>query len=280
MSKSVHRNFSILMQQRITFFSLIDFLKDVVQVVRFVVNTDNAAYTIFETLNDREMELAPLDLVKNYLFSRAERYRVGALKEYEERWAEMMALLGGVRVDSFLRAFWASRHGVMKGTKLFAAFKKTYGTPEDAYAVSIEMRAAAETYAALFASTDPIWSEFSNKARQSVDALSIVGASQLHPVVLAALSKFPHREMERLLRLLEVLAVRFQLVGKGRPGRIESLGGRAAREITTGKVATASDVFSLLSELYTPDNEFKQKFREMTETNSKKARYVLSVIER
>lgn len=262
------------------FFGLIRFLTDAVQVVRFVVNTDNAAYTIFETLNDRGLELAPLDLVKNYLFSRAERHRIGALKEFEERWAEMMALLGSVRVDSFLRAFWASRYGNMEGTKLFAAFKKMYETPAQAYAVSVDLRATAEIYAALSVPSDPIWSELSEKVRQSVDALSIIGSSQLHPIILAAYSRFPKREMERLLFLLEVIAVRFQLVGRGRPGRMESLGARAARDIWNGKVSTASEVFSLIRELYTPDDEFKQKFSEKTENDGKKARYILSRIER
>lgn len=49
--------------------SILKYLSDKVQVVRFVLTSDDAAYTIFETLNDRGLELAPLDLVKNYLFS-------------------------------------------------------------------------------------------------------------------------------------------------------------------------------------------------------------------
>jgi hypothetical protein len=46
------------------FISLIQYLTHTVQIVRFVLNGDEAAYTIFETLNDRGLELAPLDLVK------------------------------------------------------------------------------------------------------------------------------------------------------------------------------------------------------------------------
>ncbi len=103
---------------------LIQYLTDTVQVVRFVLPGDNAAYTIFETLNDRGLELAPLDLVKNYVFSRAEKYRVGSLRDFEERWAEMMTLLGSMKVDSFLRAFWASRHGTMEGPNFFLRSKR------------------------------------------------------------------------------------------------------------------------------------------------------------
>jgi len=106
------------------FLSIVEYLSDHVQIVRFALSADSAAYTIFETLNDRGLELAPLDLVKNYLFSQAEKHRNGGLAEVEERWTSMMVLLSTSRADSFLRAFWSPRHGKPEGTKLFTAFKK------------------------------------------------------------------------------------------------------------------------------------------------------------
>jgi len=262
------------------FVDIIRYLTDTVQVVRFVLSGDNAAYTIFETLNDRGLELAPLDLVKNYVFSRAESYRAGSLRDFEERWAEMMTLLGSMKVVSFLRAFWASRHGTMEGTKLFSAFKKTYDQPDKVHQISIEMRAAAERYAALSSSTDPIWSDYPESARKRVDAIETIGSTQMHPIILAALEKFTKQEMSKVLHLLEVIAVRFQLVSRGRPGRIESLGARAAREIWDGKITKASEVRSALNELYISDDDFKQRFKSKVETDGKKARYILTVIER
>jgi len=260
--------------------SLIQYMTDTVQIVRFVLNGDDAAYTIFETLNDRGLELAPLDLVKNYLFSRADRPGAGRLTDLEERWSEMMTLLGSVRVDSFLRAFWASRHGVMEGTKLFGSFKRTYDTPPKTLSVSVDMRSAAEKYYALSNSEDAIWSTYSEDAKKSVDALNIIGSTQMHPILLAALERFDKAQMERLLRLLEVIAVRYQLVNRGRPGRIESLGGRAARDIWERKITSATEVSSMLRELYIADADFKQRFKTKNETDGKKARYLLAVIEK
>ena len=262
------------------FVDLIRYVTDTVQIVKFVLSSDNAAYTIFETLNDRGLELAPLDLVKNYVFSRAESYRIGSLRDFEERWSEMMTLLGSMKVDSFLRAFWAARHGTMEGPKLFSAFKKAYDDPGKVHSISIEMRTASERYAALSSSSDPIWSAYPENARKCIDAIEAIGSSQMHPLILAALERFSKLEMGRLLHLLEVLAVRFQLVGRGRPGRIESLGGRAAREIWDNKMTTASEVRTALGELYTSDEEFKQRFKTKAETDGKKARYILTVLER
>lgn len=262
------------------FVDLIRYLTDTVQVVRFVLPSENAAYTIFETLNDRGLALAPLDLVKNYLFSRAESYRAGSLRDFEERWAEMMTLLGSMKVDSFLRAFWASRHGTMEGTKLFSAFKNKYDDPEKVYAISIEMRTASERYAALSSSSDAIWVDYPSNVRKSIDAIETIGSTQIHPILLAAIEKFSKQEMFKLLHLLEVIAVRFQLVGRGRPGRIESLGGRAARDIWENRITKTSEVRTALEELYISDDDFKQRFRTKTETDGKKARYIIAAIER
>ncbi len=65
------------------FISLVAFINETVQIVSFIVAGDDAAYTIFETLNDRGLELKPLDLVKNFLFSRAEAHHEGGLRETE-----------------------------------------------------------------------------------------------------------------------------------------------------------------------------------------------------
>lgn len=272
--------FSTTEQAKDYFVDLIRYLTDTVQVVRFVLSGDSAAYTIFETLNDRGLELAPLDLVKNYVFSRAETYRVGSLRDFEERWAEMMTLLGSMKVDSFLRAFWAARHGVTEGPKLFSAFKARYDTPEKVHEISIEMRQAAERYAALSSSTDPTWTDLPESAKKRIDAIETIGSSQIHPIILSAIERFSKAELAKLLHLLEVIAVRFQLVGRGRPSRIESLGGRVAREIAEGKITRTSEVRSALDELYIPDGEFKQRFKTKTETDGKKARYILAVLER
>lgn len=262
------------------FLSLLMYLTDKVHIVRFVLASDAAAYTIFETLNDRGLVLAPLDLVKNYLFSEAEKFRTGSLSEFEGRWTEMMTLLSSSRADSFMRAFWSSRHGKPEGAKLFTAFKKAYSAPRALYDLSIDMRRDAERYAALFSSNDATWIGYGAAARHSVDALGIIGFSQAYPIILSALEKFTKAEMERLLWLIECVAVRHQLIGRKRAGRVESLGGRAAKEIHDGRVTSARDVLALIRDLYVPDVEFALAFQSYGETSSKKIRYILAGLER
>lgn len=265
------------------FVSLVRFIVSTVRVVRLIVKGEDAAYTIFEILNDRGMDLAPLDLVKNYLFSKVEKTAAYHLEDMEERWTEMMTVLSSKKADSFLRAFWSSRHGVPDGARLFAPFKRMYSTPEAVYQVSVSMREVAEHYVALTDADDPIWSAHTGRNKESIQGISIVGSTQFYPLILAALSTpdaFNQREMERLLRLVEVLAVRHSLIGKQRPGRIESLSAITAKQITEGTVTSATQVFEKLRELYTTDDQFRTSFLSADAFESKKTNYLFRRMER
>jgi hypothetical protein len=50
----------------------IDWLKDRVQLVQITAYTDDDAYAIFETMNDRGLKLTPADMLKGYLLSNME----------------------------------------------------------------------------------------------------------------------------------------------------------------------------------------------------------------
>lgn len=50
----------------------IDWLKDRVQFVRITAYTDDDAYAIFETMNDRGLKLTPADMLKGYLLANIE----------------------------------------------------------------------------------------------------------------------------------------------------------------------------------------------------------------
>jgi hypothetical protein len=199
----------------------------------------------------------------------------------EGRWTEMMTVLADKKADSFVRAFWASRQGTPEGARLFKPFKEAYKTPDQAYEVSLDLRRAAEHYVALTDPNDSTWLQYSDKARESVEALASVGSTQFFPIILAALAKpnFETREMERLLWLIEVLNVRFLIIGGGRPGRIESLGAITARAITDGRVKTATQARNELDELYINDEEFKLNFETADEGGSKKVAYLLKGLE-
>jgi hypothetical protein len=269
--------------------SMVNYFRDAVGVVCLNVKDEDNAFTIFETLNDRGMDLSPLDLVKNFLFRRASAQSKQRLRDMEDRWVQMMSTLSTVKSDNFLKAFWTSRHGRVQATNLFGKFKRQYDAPDDALAVSVEMLKVAEAYAALESSDDPVWAPYSTEARERVRSLKLLGARQAHPIMLAALERFDPPEMERLLRLLETVIVRYQLIGGERTGKLEIECARVAQAVYNGEiidssgrraVKRASDVFRELREIYPSDQNFEASFVQATESNHQKVIFILRTIER
>ena len=69
--------------------ALAGFLTSRARVIRLIVPDEISAYTVFETLNDRGLELAVADLLKNYLYSRAGK----PLEEVSAAWNQMTGKL-------------------------------------------------------------------------------------------------------------------------------------------------------------------------------------------
>ncbi|MCG5531608.1 DUF262 domain-containing HNH endonuclease family protein [Halorhodospira halochloris] len=259
-------------------YSLVAFLKEKVKVVRLTVPTEANAYTVFETLNDRGLDLTVLDLVKNHVFGRAGRD--DRLREVKSLWTQMTSNLTNVRADDFLKTWWTSRYGRTQKTQLFPSFKKKISAWSDVQNASQDMLRASEQYAALELADDPVWQDYSEQVRESISTLKLLGAKQVHPIILSAVDKFNSRELERLLWLLEVLIVRYQLIGGGRTGRLEMSCAALAVKVWNGDVTSAKAASDELSDIMPNDNEFQEAFRYKEERNSRKASFVLSKLEK
>jgi hypothetical protein len=261
------------------FFKFVNYLRENVAAVKLIVPNEELAYTIFETLNDRGLELSPLDLVKNHLFGRAASHSGARVKVMESRWAQMMQTLASVRADNFLKAFWTSRHGRIRTRNLFDVFKRQYTDAEAANDLSMDLLETSEQYAALESADDPVWAPYSERTRRTVRSLKIVGSQQTHPVLLSALAKFSPAEVERLLRLLEVGIVRYLLVVGGNTGRFETTCAILARRIYAEEVTTATAARAELTNVYPTDDEFRHAFETKEEENNQKAQYFLRQLE-
>lgn len=262
------------------FFKFVNYLRDNTRTVQLIVANESAAYTIFETLNDRGVDLSPLDLVKNFLFAKAAADSVDSLRDIQARWVQMMATLSNVKSSSFLKTFWTSRYGRIRSTLIFEKFRTEYSDTQRSLDLSVELLSAAEQYSALDFPDDPIWAAFTKDAMATVGYLKILGNQQVHPVMLSALAKLDISETQKLLRILEVVIVRFLLIGGGNPGRLEPTCAKLAKMIFSGEVTTASGAFDQLKEVYPSDGDFEAAFRAKTERTSQKARYFLTALEK
>jgi hypothetical protein len=257
-------------------FDLVEYLRDNVKIVQLTVPDEANAFTVFETLNARGLDLSILDLVKNYLFGKC---GPDSLREVKMYWTQMMTNLTNVPADDFLKAYWTSRHGRIQSAQMYRSFKSIADSPRKIADTSLDMQKASEQYAVLEIADDPFWAVVSERSRESIRALKILAARQSHPVLLSALARFSPRELQRLIRLLEVFIVRYQLIGGGRTGRLEIACAGLAAAIYDGKVKSANEAFREIRSIYPSDDDFRANFAEKQERNGRKARFILETLE-
>lgn len=105
---------------------IIESLDKDIKVIVIEVKNDSDAYLIFETLNDRGLQLSMADLLKNYLFSKLEDERL--IDEYELRWSYFLEEIGASKLVQFIRYYWIAREDFTREKDLFRKIKAKIDT--------------------------------------------------------------------------------------------------------------------------------------------------------
>ena len=91
----------------------IDWFKERVVLVEILAYSDDNAYTIFETMNDRGLNLTPTEMLKGYLLS---RFKDNALrKSTNDFWKKAIICLQGIDKEEdqkFIQAFLRAKYAV------------------------------------------------------------------------------------------------------------------------------------------------------------------------
>ena len=104
---------------------IIDYLDTRAPVITVEVPDHANAFRIFETLNDRGLDLAISDLLKNYLF----HLSGNRMAEVQQRWMAMLGTLdvvGGEEITvQYIRQLWSAKHGLTRERDLYDRIKQT-----------------------------------------------------------------------------------------------------------------------------------------------------------
>lgn len=256
----------------------LDYLESNMKVILVIAPDDSNAFVIFETLNDRGLELAISDLLKNYLFHRSQ----DKLEEAKNRWLTMVATLESATEDpvvvSYLRHFTMSKYGLVREKDLFGLIKRKVTSKKLALQFSTDLSNAARTYAALINTDHEVWDKYDNTIRQSVVALNLLGMVQVRPLLLAILDKFEQAKVPAAFQRLVAVAVRFQIVGGAGGGTLEKIYSEAARGVTDGRLKTIGDILAGFTTLPT-DAIFEKAFAAATISKPALARFYLRSLE-
>ena len=175
-------------------FNLNEFISDRVRIILVIVSDEADAYLIFETLNDRGLDLSMSDLLKNYIFGRAG----DQLDVAKRHWSDVEVRLDDENLTQFLRHHWLSRYGVVRERDLYKSMKKRFSTQLEVLELMEELVDAADKYAAISNVDHQLWKGLGTGLRKDLEALQLFGLSQFRPLMLAGLSELDRKALPEL----------------------------------------------------------------------------------
>ena len=84
-------------------------LKNQCVVIRLDVSDAKDAFKLFETINNRGLELSSADIIKNFILGNAARFGPKELGLARAKWADLLRHLDGISIESFFRHFLCAR---------------------------------------------------------------------------------------------------------------------------------------------------------------------------
>jgi Protein of unknown function DUF262/Protein of unknown function (DUF1524) len=257
-----------------------EFLEERAKVIVVTVPDESNAFLIFETLNDRGLDLSIGDLLKNYILGLAQN----RIDEVRTNWVKATSALEGAGgeklVATFVRHFWASKHGPVREKNLYKDLKRNIRSKQAAVDFAVELSEHARMYAAILNSDHELWGLYGPEARQFVQTLLTLRLEQYRPLLLACIKLMKPGELRKILKLLVSWNVRLLVVGGLGGGTMERYYAQGAVQVREGKLKSAKDLAKFGGAFVPGDAAFEAAFANATVSQAFLARYYLQALER
>jgi Protein of unknown function DUF262/Protein of unknown function (DUF1524) len=252
---------------------------DKTMFIKIEVEDELSAYTLFETLNYRGVDLTVTDLLKNYLFSLISPTDLNIAKDI---WKKISSSVGIDKFPVFLRHYWISRHKIVRQEQLFKTIRSEIKTNQNVFDLLYNLERNAEVYLALQDPHSIFW--VGNRERiKRVKEMKLFGVKQQLPLLMVANSKFSDQEFDKLLRDITVLSFRYNVVGGKQANKMEEAYNTVSQKIFNNEITSAQVAFNIYRELYISDSDFKNDLASLelySYGKSKKlAKYILVELE-
>lgn len=263
---------------------LTEFLTDVIaQKLLFIqINVEDElnAYTVFETLNARGIELSATDLLKNYLFSLFESNH--DLQEAQRQWRRIINTVSMAKFPEFLRYYLSTKEIRVRRERLFKIVRESVKNGLQAFNLLDELEDYSGLFMALSNPHDDFWLD-TPENRSYIRELDLFRVKQAYPIFFSAYDKFSREDFTRLLRLVSVISFRYHIVSSLNPNELEAIYNKVAVGISQNDITNPRQVFEKVRSIYVSDDKFSQDFSIMsisTKGQKKKlVKYILCKLE-
>jgi len=251
--------------------------------IQITVEDELNAYTVFETLNSRGVELTSTDLLKNYLFSLVAKSS-SDLEQVKKQWKKIIDIIGLKNFPVFLRHYLNSQIKLINKGSLFKAIKITIQKDEEVFTLLDNLEESAYIYIALGNPNDELW-KGNNDLTESIDALKLFGVTQNKSLLMVAHKYLNTSSFSKLLKSIVAISYRYNVIGRYQANKMDKIYNNASILVNDKKdKINLSDILNSIKDLYILDDDFKNSFegKEFNTNNSnhkKQARYTLYKIE-
>jgi uncharacterized protein with ParB-like and HNH nuclease domain len=219
------------------------------KTIYITVGNEDEAYTIFETLNARGMNLSPVDLMKNEIFKvLADEHPVDAARfKWKSLYSTLAAREERIDIDIYVRHFWLSKYEFTTEDKIYKSFKrktKSDRTLIKAFLDDIVLEADYYKKITMPLSTD--WKQQEEKSIfNSLSALNIFKVTQVRTFLLALLAQRDKKlleltDLKGCATVLENFHFLFSAITSSRASGLESKYSKYARNLRFCKDAKSS----------------------------------------
>lgn len=248
--------------------------------ILITVEDELSAYTVFETLNARGLELSSTDLLKNFLFSRVKAKT--DLVALQRRWKSLVDTVRQERFPDFLRYHLLCDAPQVRKQRLFKLVQARVRDAAQVFALMEALEARADLFAALSDADHEYWLALP-EARRYVEELMLFRVRQPTPLLFTAYERMSQADFVRVLRLVSVVSFRYTVVGGLNTNELEPVYHRAAKAVQDGVAVRVDDIFQLLRGIYVDDEAFERDFAHLDiDTSGQRkrlAKYVLCRLE-
>lgn len=279
--------------------ALLDLILDHLKVIRVNVLNSDDAYTIFEILNARGINLSPIDLIKNKILQEWNgTYPIDFAKT---KWNEITKTLSSresrISLDEYSINQWTTKFAYTSKRNLYKAFKKQFDAGAfTAEGYLSELHSDCLTYVKLSSPLLTDWPQADQRSIfNSLNALTIFNVSIMRSFLLAlfkvrAKGLIKQRRLIHTLGRIENFHFMFNAICSLRPSGIEGIYAKNARNLTYAQNAREcnaiiNDVIRTLEQKRPTKESFTAKFSELqflnnNTSNKKLIQYIFAKIER
>ncbi|MGN6352618.1 MAG: DUF262 domain-containing protein [Parafilimonas sp.] len=255
---------------------------ELMMFIQITVEDELNAYTVFETLNSRGIELTSTDLLKNFLFSLVAKSQTD-LKQVKVQWKKIVDIVGLKEFPVFLRYFLLATRRQVTKEYLFKEIKSFIKDAEDVFGLLDDLEFYAYNYMALGNADDELW-RLDKEKRNAISILRTFKVTQWKPLAMVALDKLNDIDFRRLLNAIISLSFRYNVIAKLQTNEMEKTYSKAAINLYKNQTSTIQDSLLDIKTLYIADEDFKtyfsnKQFNTANSTDKKLVRYTLYKLE-